>query len=100
MPSGEIERLGALASVARRATAPVRARIADDRLFLRLLLRGELGAGESFVAGEWSSDDLVGVLRAFLRATSARGVESPLTRVVQLPARLRHLRAANTHAGS
>ena len=77
-----------------------RATIHDDRLFLRLLLRGELGAGESFVAGEWSSDDLVGVLRAFLRGTHARGVESPLTRIAQLPALLRHRRAANTLAGS
>ncbi len=76
------------------------ARVHDDRLFLRLLLRGELGAGESFVAGEWSSDDLVGVLRVFLRATSARGVESPLTRLAQLPSRLRHRRASNTRLGS
>ena len=66
--------------------AEARARIHDDRVFLRLLLRGEMGAGESFVAGEWSSDDLVGVLRLFLRATGARGVESPLTRLAQLPA--------------
>ncbi|HEY5927350.1 MAG TPA: cyclopropane-fatty-acyl-phospholipid synthase family protein, partial [Kofleriaceae bacterium] len=71
-----------------------------DRLFLRLMLRGELGAGESFVAGEWSSDDVVGVVRAFLRATSARGIESPLTRLAQLPALVRHRRAANTHTGS
>jgi len=76
------------------------ARIHDDRFFLRMLLRGELGAGESFVAGEWSSDDLVGTLRVFLRGTSARGVESPLTRLIQLPSRLRHRRAANTRVGS
>ena len=127
LPSGEIERLGAgrldggresaaghdeprhdeprhdvdsEAEVARATSAVPRARIHDDRLFVRMLLRGELGAGESFVAGEWSADDLVGVLRAFLRATSASGVESPLTRIAQLPALLRHRRAANTHAGS
>ena len=93
LPDGEITRLGTRGPV-------VRARIHDDGLFVRMLLRGELGAGESFVAGEWSSDDLVGVLRAFIRGTSARGVESLLTRVAQLPALLRHRRAANTHAGS
>ena len=93
LPSGEVARLGSHGPL-------VRARIHDDRVFLRMLLRGELGAGESFVAGEWSTDDLVGVLRAFLRATSASGVESPLTRIAQLPALLRHRRAANTHAGS
>jgi cyclopropane-fatty-acyl-phospholipid synthase len=93
LPSGDVEQLGTRGRV-------TRARIHDDRLFLRLLLRGELGAGESFVAGEWSSDDVTGVIRAFLRATGARGVESPLTRIAQLPALLRHRRASNTHAGS
>ena len=76
------------------------ARIHDDRLFLRLLLDGELGAGESFVAGEWSSDDVVAVIRVFLRATRARGVESPVTWLAQLPELVRHRRAANTRRGS
>lgn len=80
--------------------APPRARIHDDRVFLRILLRGELGAGESFVAGEWSSDDLVAVSRAFLRATRARGIESPLTTLGRLPALLRQRLAANTRTGS
>jgi len=93
LPSGELFRLGD------GAPGP-RARVHDDRLFLRLLLRGELGAGESFVAGEWSADDLVGVLRAFLRGTNAAGFESPLTRLAQLPALARHRRAANTRSGS
>ncbi len=115
LPSGELVELGTRAGTAdsielaaRAGTADsivprsptARATIHDDRFFARLLLRGELGVGESFAAGEWSSDDLVGIVRGFLRATRARGVESPLTRVAQLPARLRHRRAANTHAGS
>jgi cyclopropane-fatty-acyl-phospholipid synthase len=94
LPSGERARIGP------PGPADACARIHDDRVFLRLLLRGELGAGEAFVAGEWSSDDLVGVLRLVLRATGARGVESPLTRLAQLPALLRHRRAANTPRGS
>jgi cyclopropane-fatty-acyl-phospholipid synthase len=94
LPSGQWVRIGG----AGRADAS--ARIHDDRLFLRILLRGELGAGESFVAGEWSSDDLVGLLRVFLRASRARGLESPLTRLAQLPALARHRSAANTVGGS
>lgn len=94
MPSGECLRLGG------PGPAEASARVHDDRLFLRLLLRGEIGGGEAFVAGEWSSDDLVGVLRVFLRGTSARGLESPLTRLAQLPALLRHRRAKNTPSGS
>ena len=65
-----------------------------------MVLRGEMGAGESYVAGEWDSDDLAGVIRLFLRATGARGFESPLTWLAQVPALLRHRRAANTPAGS
>jgi cyclopropane-fatty-acyl-phospholipid synthase len=92
LPGGELVRLG-------EGVGP-RARIHDDRLFLRLLVRGEMGAGEAYVAGEWSSDDVVGVARAFLRATRALGIESPLTKVMQLPALARHRRATNTRAGS
>ncbi len=80
--------------------ADATARIHDDRMFLRMLLRGELGAGESFVAGEWSSDDLAGAIQLFIRGTGARGFESPLTRLAQLPALLRHRKAANTRDGS
>ncbi|MBV8761099.1 MAG: class I SAM-dependent methyltransferase [Deltaproteobacteria bacterium] len=93
LPSGEHVTIG-------EGRPAARARVHDDRLFLRLLLRGEMGAGESYVAGEWSSDDLVGVIRAFLRATGAHGFESPLTRIAQLPALARHRRAANTRSGS
>jgi len=97
MPSGELVRIGGT------GRAHATARVHDERLFLRLLLRGELGAGESFVAGDWSADSddaLVDVLRVFLRGTRARGVESPLTRLVQLPSLVRHRRAANTPRGS
>jgi cyclopropane-fatty-acyl-phospholipid synthase len=94
LPSGECTRLGGEGPV------DARARILDDRLFLRLIMRGEMGAGESFVAGEWTSEDLVATLRVFLRATRACGVESPLTRIAQLPALLRHRRSANTRGGS
>jgi len=94
LPSGDRTRIGP------PGPAQACARIHDDRVFLRLLLRGEMGGGESFVAGEWSSDDLVGVLRLVLRATGARGVESPLTRLAQLPSLVRHRRAANTRHGS
>ncbi len=97
MPGGERVRLGG------PGTAEATARIHDDRMFLRLLLRGEMGIGEAFVAGEWtvaSAEELVAVIRLFLRATRARGTESALTRMAQLPALVRHRRAANTLRGS
>ena len=94
LPSGERARIGP------PGPAEACARIHDDRAFLRMVLRGEMGGGEAFVAGEWSSDDLVGVLRLVLRATGGRGVESPLTHLARLPALIRHRRAANTLRGS
>jgi cyclopropane-fatty-acyl-phospholipid synthase len=94
LPSGELIRLG------ESGPPDATARVHDDRLFLRLLLRGEMGGGESYVAGEWSSEDLVAVLRVFLRGTSAQGAESPLTRLAQLRSLLRHRRANNSHVGS
>jgi cyclopropane-fatty-acyl-phospholipid synthase len=94
LPSGERARIGP------PGPAEACARIHDDRAFLRVVLRGEMGGGEAFVAGEWSSDDLVGVLRLVLRATGGRGVESPLTHLARLPALIRHRRAANTLRGS
>jgi cyclopropane-fatty-acyl-phospholipid synthase len=94
LPSGERVRIG------EPGPAEACLRVHDDRAFVRLVLRGELGGGEAFVAGEWSSDDLVGLLRLVLRATAARGVESPLTRLARLPALARHRRAANTLHGS
>jgi cyclopropane-fatty-acyl-phospholipid synthase len=96
LPGGDVVRLGA-----RAHAGPVpRLRVYDDRLFLRLLLRGEMGGGESFVAGEWSADDLPGVVRLFLRATGARGFESPVTYLAQLGALRNHRRAANSVTGS
>jgi cyclopropane-fatty-acyl-phospholipid synthase len=122
VPSGQCVRLGGAGPT--QATV----RIHDDRAFLRILLRGEMGGGEAFVAGEWSSDDLVAVLRTFLQGvprseatTSVQskrrgmfgrpvrgesehpargGLESPLTRLALLPDLVRHRRAANTRTGS
>jgi cyclopropane-fatty-acyl-phospholipid synthase len=37
-------------------------RIHDDAFFRRVLLGGEVGVGEAYVEGLWSSDDLVGLL--------------------------------------
>jgi len=105
LPDGTEARIGADAAPGGPAT---RVRIADDRVFLRLLLRGEMGAGEAYVAGEWDAPDrggppgaaLVDAIRGFLRATAARGVESPITALARLPDRLRHRRRANSRAGS
>jgi cyclopropane-fatty-acyl-phospholipid synthase len=74
--------------------------VRDDRAFLRILFRGEMGAGEAYVAGEWDAPDLVGAIRTFLHATGARGIESPLTWLARLPNLVRHRLAANSPPNS
>ncbi len=39
----------------------------DDRFFLRALAGGDIGIGESFMHGEWSTPDLVPLVRLMLR---------------------------------
>ena len=48
--------------------------IHDRAFFRRLATRGKLGLGESYTAGEWDSDDLVGLFELLLRnaETAAR----------------------------
>lgn len=91
---------GATVVIGAGARADATITVHDDRAFVRAALRGELGAGEAFVAGDWDADDLPLALRLFLRATAARGVESPLTRLVRLPTLVRHRLAHNDRAGS
>jgi cyclopropane-fatty-acyl-phospholipid synthase len=92
LPGGEVARIG--------DGAAAEVRVHDERAFRRVLLRGELGAGEGYVAGEWDADDLPAVAAAFLRGTGARGVESWLTRAARLPAWLRHRLGGNHRAGA
>lgn len=94
LPDGERVRFGGAGAA--QATITVR----DDRAFVRMLVRGELGAGEAYTAGDWDADDLVAALAMFLRATRARGVESWLSRLGSAGAWWRHRQAANDRAGS
>ncbi len=59
LPGGGTRRFG--------AGAPVRLAIHDAAFFRRLATRGKLGVGESYTAGEWDSDDLVGLFELLLR---------------------------------
>lgn len=57
-PEGELRRCGSP-----DAANPAHLRVRNRRFFRRSLLRGEVGFGESFVDGDWESDDLVEVVR-------------------------------------
>jgi cyclopropane-fatty-acyl-phospholipid synthase len=95
LPGGERVLLGDPAAAERAVV-----RVADDRLFSRLVVRGELGAGEGYVAGDWDADDLVTALRLFCRNLPALALESPLTAAGRLVDRARHLWRRNSRRGS
>jgi cyclopropane-fatty-acyl-phospholipid synthase len=52
-------------SAAGREEDPLHAVIAvhDERFFLRALLAGDVGIGEAYMDGDWSTPDLVAVVR-------------------------------------
>src|SRR5262245_57622449 len=53
-------------TAARRVTV----RIGDWKFFWRVLTAGDIGAGESYVAGEWTCSDLPELCRRFLHDQS------------------------------
>jgi cyclopropane-fatty-acyl-phospholipid synthase len=63
LPDGAVRRFGAGAEVA--------VHVRSANLFRRLATRGKLGLGESYQAGEWDADDLVGFFEILLRNAEA-----------------------------
>ena len=95
LPDGSVRELGD-----RSAAPAVTVTVKDWTFFWRALTAGDIGVGESYMAGEWECSDLVEVCRCFLRDQSLLDYRSAWT----LPARLWHawlrLRHANTLRGS
>jgi len=81
-----------------KATLRHRIRVEDPRFFRRILWRADLGFGESYTAGEWSSSDLVGLLRAFVRQDSRE--DNWWRGSLRLLDQVRHRLNANTPGGS
>jgi len=73
-------------------------RVREGRFFRRILLRADLGFGESFTAGEWDSPDLVALLEAFVRQGARE--DNFWSRALRATDWLRHRLNANTLAGS
>jgi len=78
----------------------VRVRVHRERLFRRFALQGDLGAGEAYVDGDWSADDLPLMARLSLLNQEALVLETPLTRLLNLGETLRQRLRANTRSGS
>jgi len=95
LPSGEILQATGVLSGPEAAVD-----IHDWRALRRVVLRGDIGFAESYVAGEWSSRDLVALLR--LAAINAPHMVSVATGGVvhRLFNRWRHRFRANSRGGS
>jgi len=106
LPDGSVRRFGHRGAPSagdgdRRARAPsAEIRVRDWRFFRRLLLRGQVGAGDAYIRGEWETDrpaDVVEVA-ALNRSTFRRA--APLAWIGGVADRARHFLRANTRDGA
>ena len=70
------------------------------RFFSRIATGGDIGAGESYMDGDWSSPDLVGLVRLFLANEAVLDRPTAAGSAARLADRLLHLARRNTRAGS
>ena len=90
-------------SGAGREKDPLHAVIAvhDERFFRRALFAGDVGIGEAYMEGDWSTPDLVAVVRLALRnRAQLDGNHRLLTSFRRLADVVEHRRRGNTPAGS
>jgi cyclopropane-fatty-acyl-phospholipid synthase len=75
--------------------------IHSDRFFTRAVLGGDIGVGEAYMDGDWSSPDVVSVVRAAIRNMPKLDARNRLISLVTRALNhLRHLRNDNTEIGS
>ena len=81
--------------------APVTVRVNDLALYRRMALRGSIGVAESYMAGEWSCDDLTGLIRLFVRNRAVLdGLEHGPVHLAMLLFRAGHALRRNSRRGS
>jgi cyclopropane-fatty-acyl-phospholipid synthase len=81
LPGGELQHFG--------TGTPVRIQIHDAAFFARLATRGKLGLGEGYTAGDWDTDDLVGLFELLLRNADSAAMRHPrLRRLLELRPRV------------
>jgi cyclopropane-fatty-acyl-phospholipid synthase len=75
--------------------------IHDERFYSRAVFGGDIGLGESFMDGDWSSPDLVALVRATVRNMEFLDAGNRVVSTVARWAdRIRHRRNDNTQTGS
>ena len=74
--------------------------IARDAFFRKFALRGDLGAGESYMDGDWRTDDLCRFAELVLLNQAYLPLDSWLSRLANLPNDWLHVRRRNSRRGS
>lgn len=74
--------------------------ITHEAFFRKFALGGDLGAGESYMDGDWHTDDLCRFTELVLRNQAYLPLDSWLSRVTNLPNDWRHVRRRNSRRGS
>ncbi len=85
------------------ADADLRAtiRVLDHRFYADLALGGSMGAGEAYMAGSWTTDDLTALVQIMIRNRDVmEGMDGGLARLANPVRRLLHYFNRNTRAGS
>lgn len=75
--------------------------VSDPAFFSAVAFGGSVGAGESYVRGEWTADDLTGVVRLLIRNREVLdGMETGLARLAAPLRHALHWLNRNTRSGS
>lgn len=76
-------------------------RVHDPRFYSEIAFGGSIGAGEAYMQGYWSVDDLTALMRILLQNRSVLdGMETGLARFTAPVQKALHWAARNTHGGS
>ncbi len=84
-----------------RSALSATVRVNDPRFYSELAFGGSIGAGEAYMQGYWSTDDLTTLVRILLRNRDVLdGIEGGLARITAPLAKALHWFNRNTRAGS
>ena len=104
LPDGSVRRFGGDGASRRPEEgddAPEAAiRVRDWRFFRRTLFRGQVGAGDAYIRGEWDADRPAALVELAARNRGAFRRAAPLAWIGGAVDRLRHFLRANTRSGA
>ena len=84
-----------------RCPLSVNLRVRDPRFYSEIAFGGSIGAGEAYMQGYWSVDDLTALMRILLQNRGVLdGMEGGVARLTAPLQKALHWAARNTHTGS